>query len=121
MTLAVALAVSGQGIVWGSVVNGAGRHMGDIPLENIGAGLKLNFISQVIYLIAICVVKLAVGAMLLRIASLPIYKLITKSLMGFQAVWSTMCMLVSSALFCFARGRWERPGTLLHRLTARSS
>ena len=121
MTLAVALSVSGQGIVWGSVVNGAGRHMGDIPLESLGAGLKLNFISQAVYLVAICIVKLAVGAMLLRIASVPIYKIITKSLMGFQAVWSTMCLLVSPPPPYFVRGRWEKPGVLLHLLTACSS
>ncbi|KAK0752753.1 hypothetical protein B0T18DRAFT_310225, partial [Schizothecium vesticola] len=107
MTLAVALSVSGQGIVWGSVVNGAGRHMGDIPLENLGAGLKLNFISQAIYLVAICIVKLAVGAMLLRIASVAIYKVITKSLMGFQAVWSTMCLLTLLLQCTDIRALWD--------------
>ncbi|KAK1826993.1 hypothetical protein QBC39DRAFT_437530 [Podospora conica] len=107
MTLAIALSVTGQGIVWGSVVNGAGRHMGDVPLENLGAGLKLNFISQAIYLVAICIVKLAVGAMLLRIASFPIYKVITKSLMGFQAVWSTMCLLTLMLQCKDIRALWD--------------
>jgi len=107
MTLAMALSVSGQGIVWGSVVNGAGRHLGDIPLQNLGAGLKLNFISQAVYLVAICVVKLAVGAMLLRIASVPIYKHITKSLMIFQAAWTLMCLLTLLLQCTDIRALWD--------------
>ncbi|AEO68526.1 uncharacterized protein THITE_2049451 [Thermothielavioides terrestris NRRL 8126] len=59
MTLAVALVLSGEGVVWGSVVHGAGRHIGDIPPADLSTGLKLNFVSQPMYLFAICIVKLA--------------------------------------------------------------
>jgi hypothetical protein len=100
MTFAMALSISGEGVVWGSVVNGAGRHLGDIPAQKIQAGLKLNFISQAIYLMAICVVKLSVGAMLLRIAIVPIYKRIVVSLMVFLALWTTMCVIVRSPCPC---------------------
>jgi len=94
MALAMALSVSGEGVVWSSVVNGAGRHLGDVPPQNLRTGLKLNFISQAIYLIAICAIKLTVGAMLLRIASIPFYKHLIKSLMVFMALWTTMCVMV---------------------------
>jgi hypothetical protein len=95
MTFAMALVLAGQGVVWGSVVYGAGRHLGDIPLSDLPFGLKLNFISQPIYLIAICVVKLAVGAMLLRIANTPFYKRLIISIMVFMGVYTTACFFVS--------------------------
>lgn len=99
MTFAIALSVSGQGVVWGSVAHGAGKHLGDIPLDQLGMGLKLNYVSQVIYLIAICTVKLSVGAMLLRIASKAIYRRLIIGLMTFMAVWTTICFFVSTSLF----------------------
>jgi len=107
ITLAMALSISGEGVVWGSVVNGAGRHLGDIPLQNLSAGLKLNFISQAIYLIAICVVKLSVGAMLLRIASIAIYKRIVVSLMVFMALWTTMCVITLCVQCTDIRALWD--------------
>ncbi len=95
MTFAMALVLAGEGVVWGSVTHGAGKHMGDIPLSDLSTGLKLNFISQPIYLIAICVVKLAVGAMLLRIANTPFYKRLIISIMTFMAVYTIACFFVS--------------------------
>ncbi|KAK0611356.1 hypothetical protein B0T14DRAFT_440511 [Immersiella caudata] len=59
MSLAMAMVIVGEALVWASVNRGAGKHLGDIPLEDLPIGLKLNFISQPIFLIAICVVKLA--------------------------------------------------------------
>ncbi|KAK4446709.1 hypothetical protein QBC34DRAFT_469259 [Podospora aff. communis PSN243] len=107
MTLAMALSISGEGVVWGSVVNGAGRHLGDIPLQKLGAGLKLNFVSQPIYLIAICVVKLTVGAMLLRIASVNFYKRLIISLMVFMALWTTLCVVTLLLQCTDIRALWD--------------
>ena len=90
--MAIAFSISGEGVVWGSVVNRAGRHLGDIPLRNLGTGLKLNFISQALYLTAICLVKLTVGAMLLRIASVPFYKRLVVCLMVFVGLRVTMAI-----------------------------
>jgi len=108
MTLAMAVSISGEGVIWGSVANGAGQHLGDIPLQSLGAGLKLNFISQAIYLIAICVVKLTVGAMLLRIASTALYRRLIISLMVFMGLWTTMCVVVSSPLYHLLFPSWAR-------------
>ncbi|KAK4125698.1 hypothetical protein N657DRAFT_678768 [Parathielavia appendiculata] len=91
MSFAMALVLAGQGVVWASVAHGAGRHIGDIPLSDLPMGLKLNFVSQPIYLIAICVVKLAVGSMLLRIANTPFYKRLIISIMAFMAFYTTGC------------------------------
>ncbi|KAK4212791.1 hypothetical protein QBC37DRAFT_317662 [Rhypophila decipiens] len=92
MTLAIGLAISGQGVIWGSIANGAGKHMGDVPPEQLGIGLKLNFVSQAIYLVALCVVKLSVGAMLARVAVLPIYRRIILGLMTFMTLWTITCL-----------------------------
>lgn len=105
MTFAMALVLAGEGVVWGSVRHGAGKHMGDIPPSDLSMGLKLNFISQPIYLIAICVVKLAVGAMLLRIASTPFYKRLIVSIMVFMAVYTIGCFFVSRP-GCFQGKFW---------------
>lgn len=95
MTFAMGMVLAGEGVIWGSVTKGAGRHLGDIPPQDLSMGLKLNFISQPIFLIAICVVKLAVGAMLLRIANTPFYKRLITSIMIFMAVYTTGCFFVS--------------------------
>jgi len=107
MTLAMALSVSGEGVVWGSVAHGAGKHMGDIALEKLGMGLKLNFVSQALYLIAIYVVKLSVGAMLLRIAAHPRYRHLIIGLMTFMALWCTMCVLTLLLQCTDIRALWD--------------
>ncbi|EEU42063.1 uncharacterized protein NECHADRAFT_105529 [Fusarium vanettenii 77-13-4] len=59
MVLSLALAWAGQGVIFGQLSHGAGRHKGDVDPDVYMVGMKLNFISQPIFLIAICVVKLA--------------------------------------------------------------
>jgi hypothetical protein len=44
--------------------------------------MKLNFLSQPVYLFAICFLKLSVGFFLLRIAVKPVYKRIIIGIMG---------------------------------------
>ncbi|KAK4206335.1 hypothetical protein QBC37DRAFT_329044 [Rhypophila decipiens] len=108
MSLAIALVVSGQGVIWGSIVYGAGRHMGDIPLEHISTGLKLNFVSQPIFLIAICVTKLAVGATLLRIASTKFYRRLILGIMGFMAFYTTGCFFTVVLQCTDIRALWDQ-------------
>ena len=94
MAGAMALAWAGQGIIVAEVSHGAGRHRGDIDDNVFKIGMKLNFISQPIFLIAICVVKLAVGSSLLRIASTKFYKYLILSIMGFMAFYTIGCFFV---------------------------
>ena len=94
MIFAMALAWAGQGIIIAQVAHGAGRHLGDVDPLVYQTGMKLNFISQPIFLIAICVVKLAVGSSLLRIASTKFYKALILSIMGFMAFYTIGCFFV---------------------------
>jgi len=98
MCFAMALVVAGEGVIIPSVYWGAGRHNGDLAPDVRMMGLKLNFISQPIFLIAICIVKLSVGASLYRIASTKIYKNIILGIMGFMAFYTTGCFFVGSPL-----------------------
>ncbi|KAM7190440.1 hypothetical protein V8F20_009723 [Naviculisporaceae sp. PSN 640] len=108
MTLAIGLVVAGQGVIWGSIVYGAGRHMGDIPLQDLSTGLKLNFISQPLFLIAICVTKLAVGATLLRIASTKFYRRLIIGIMGFMAFYTTGCLFTVLLQCTDIRALWDQ-------------
>lgn len=94
MVFAMALSLAGLGVLIPDVMLGAGKHLGDIEPANISLALKLNFITQPIYLITICVVKLAVGAALLRIASERFYKIGITGLMIFMALYTTGCLFV---------------------------
>ncbi|CAM1510056.1 Fc.00g003910.m01.CDS01 [Cosmosporella sp. VM-42] len=91
MIFAMALAWAGQGVIVAQVSHGAGRHLGDVDPLVYQTGMKLNFVSQPIFLIAICVVKLAVGSSLLRIASTKFYKYLIVSIMGFMAFYTIGC------------------------------
>lgn len=95
MILSMALAWAGQSVIFGQLANGAGRHIGDVDPDIYMKGMKLNFISQPIYLIAICVVKLSVGCALLRIASTKFYRWLILSIMGFMAFYTIGCFFVS--------------------------
>lgn len=102
MIFTMALALAGAGVGLASCSYGAGKHLGDIPADERMMGLKLNFVSQPIYMIAICTVKLSVGASLLRIASTKFYRVLILSIMGFIAFYTTGTFIVSPALSdCF--------------------
>lgn len=109
MSFAMALAVAGQGVIIAQTRYGAGKHLGDIDEWRIPIGMKLNFISQPIFLFGICVVKLAVGASLLRIASTKFYKWTISIIMGFMLFYTIGCFFVSS-----------RTGPLLYILLIKS-
>jgi hypothetical protein len=95
MTFAMALSVAALGVVIAECAYGAGKHIGDVHPDVYMIGNKLNFITQPMYLIDICVVKLAVGASLLRIASTKFYRTLILSVMGFMAFYTTGCFFVS--------------------------
>lgn len=79
------------------VDNGGGRHIGDVNPVMYSNGLHFNFITQPIYLWAICIVKMSVGLALLRIASEKKFKVAIYSVMGFMLVYTFGCFLVN---FC---------------------
>ena len=85
----------GIGIVIAQVHHGAGRHRGDIDPDVFVTGLMLNFITQPLYLWVICIVKLAVGFSLLRIATEKFYRILIISIMTFMGLYTLACFLVS--------------------------
>ncbi|KAF4993912.1 hypothetical protein FGRMN_6159 [Fusarium graminum] len=91
MILTLVMDWVGQGIVIASVKHGAGKHVGDVDPAVYMVGMKLNFISQPIFLLAICLVKLAVGCALLRISSTKFYRRLILSIMCFMTFYTVGC------------------------------
>lgn len=104
MALTMAVSLAGCGLAMAQIPYGAGRHRGDVPAEDFATGMKLNFISQPIYLFAICFVKLSVGCSLLRIASTKFYIHLIRGVMAFMLIYTIACFFVRS----------PTPGSCLH-------
>ena len=95
ITLTMACSLVGFALTVVQANNGAGKHRGDVPPETYKYGLYINFINQPIYLWAICFVKLAVGAALMRIAIERLYRRVIMGVMGFMLFYTTACFFVS--------------------------
>lgn len=120
MVAATLLIVVEEALVIASVRYGAGRHMGDIPPEDIPMGIKLNYITQPLYLFGIYFVKMAVGSMLLRIASVPIYKRLIIGIMVFMTFYTIGCFFVRARNILGAE-KMHRPLTWFLRRQSSSS
>ncbi|TDZ32628.1 hypothetical protein CTRI78_v011759 [Colletotrichum trifolii] len=93
MTLAMAIAVAGQGVIVAQVRHGVGKHTGDVDLvTDYPVAMMMSFISQPLYLSALCLMKLAVGSSLLRIASKKLYKNIIICIMVFMTAYTIACI-----------------------------
>ncbi|KAH7127010.1 hypothetical protein B0J11DRAFT_291617 [Dendryphion nanum] len=93
MIFAMLLCIAGQIIIIPEVRMGAGRHIQYIDPLDFQKAFKLNFITQPIYLIAICIVKESVGFFLLRLAVIPIYRKIIIGIMVFMGLYTFGCFL----------------------------
>lgn len=56
-------------------------------------GLKINFITQPVYVVAITSVKISIALFLLRIAPSKLYRKFLKGMIGFLIVYTTVCLL----------------------------
>jgi hypothetical protein len=104
----------GQIFVILSVHYGAGRHIDDLKPADFEEGFKLNFITQPLYLWAICLAKVSIGFFLLRVAVTHFYRRIIMGIMGEshssmvsvydhnvrQSSWPCTRSDASSLLFC---------------------
>ncbi|KAL1612709.1 hypothetical protein SLS60_000938 [Paraconiothyrium brasiliense] len=86
--------IVGACIIIPEVHYGAGRHIDQIADEDFKTAFRLNFITQPIYLIAICAVKQSVGFFLLRIAIVPFYRRSIQGIMAFMAFYTTGCFFI---------------------------
>ena len=74
--------IAGQCVLIPEVYYGAGKHIDQISPKDFQNAFKLNFVTQPIYLIAICLVKESIGFFLLRIAITPFYRRAIISIMS---------------------------------------
>lgn len=95
MSFAMAISTAGQVVIILQVLHGAGEHIGDVDPAVYATGMKLNFISQPMYLWAICIVKLSIGFSLIRIAATKFWNVFIKSVMVFMAIYTLGCFFVS--------------------------
>ncbi|KAK1825993.1 hypothetical protein QBC39DRAFT_33849 [Podospora conica] len=107
MSAAMGLVIAGEGVIISSLTHGAGKHLGDIPQASLPKGMKMNFISQPIFLIAICVVKLAVGSTLLRIANTKFYRRLIIGIMVFMSVYTIGCFFTIVLQCTNIRANWD--------------
>ncbi|EQB47027.1 hypothetical protein CGLO_13878 [Colletotrichum gloeosporioides Cg-14] len=108
MTIAMAISVAGEAVIIPQVHYGAGRHRGDVEEAIFTIGVKLNFVSQLLYLTGICIVKLAVGCSLLRIAAKKIYKHTIASIMTFMTLYTAVCFITLLAQCTDIRFMWDK-------------
>jgi len=95
-----AKSISGQGFIIMEVQNGGGRHIGDVDQDTYIKGMHYNFVTQPVYLWAICIVKLAVGLSLLRIAVEKKYRIAIYCVMGLMLFYTFGCFTVSPWIIC---------------------
>ncbi|PVH67723.1 hypothetical protein DL98DRAFT_370957, partial [Cadophora sp. DSE1049] len=91
--LAMALSLTGMGIIIPEVMNGAGRHFAYLDPAKATVGLKLNFITQPIYLWAITVVKVSIALFLWRIAPNKFYKRLLAGIITFLIAYTFACFM----------------------------
>ncbi|CAA9962749.1 hypothetical protein PTMSG1_06123 [Pyrenophora teres f. maculata] len=108
MLWTVLLCVAGQCIIIMQVVYGAGRHIEHIEPSDFSNGMKLNFISQPVYLVAICSVKLSVGLFLLRIAVKAIYRRVIIGIMVFMTIYTIGSVLTILLQCTNIRMMWDQ-------------
>lgn len=74
-------------------MHGGGRHVAYLDPEEVKIGLKLNFVTQPIYLIATTASKVSIALFLLRIASNKGWKRFLWGLLGFMVLYTFVAVL----------------------------
>lgn len=82
-----------MGVTLGQVTNGAGRHAAYLSPSTIRMGLKLNYVGQVLFLWAPCMVKVSIGLFLLRVTPDNIHRKIIYGAISFILAWTFSCFI----------------------------
>lgn len=78
------------------VYYGAGRHIAYIPHpSDVVNGLRLNFITQPIYIFAITFVKVSIGLFLLRLTPKERFKRFIWVVQAFMAIYNTVGFVIT--------------------------
>lgn len=88
-----------MGVTLGQVANGAGRHAAYLSPPAIHMGLKLNFVGQVLFLWAPCLVKVSIGLFLLRVTPDITHRRVIYGAIYFPLAW-TLCCFITLLLQC---------------------
>lgn len=91
MAFTMALCLAGQGVIIPQVHYGAGKHIDHIAPEDFPKAMKLNFVTQPMYLWGICLAKESIGFFLLRIASTAFYRRLIMGIMVFMGFYTLGC------------------------------
>lgn len=97
MCAALVMSLAGEGLVIAEVHYGGGRHVGDVLPDDYQKGMKINVLSEPVYVVAIATVKLSVGSMLLRIAGHTSYRYLIITVMAIMGTWA-----ISSVFVCYS-------------------
>ncbi|KAF2270940.1 hypothetical protein CC78DRAFT_610986 [Lojkania enalia] len=93
MIVAMCMVIAGVGVIIPEVQLGAGRHIQHISPEDFMEAYKLNYVTQPIFLFAICIVKESIGFFLLRVAVTPFYRRLIIGIMIFMGLYTFGCFL----------------------------
>lgn len=104
--LTIIQCVAGQCVIIPEVYYGAGRHIEYILPAHFPIAFRLNFVTQPLYLVAICLTKVSIGLFLLRIAVEPFYRRLIIGVIG-------MCIHILSPVISLMMVRVY--GILYHR------
>ncbi|KAG4440129.1 hypothetical protein IFR05_004387 [Cadophora sp. M221] len=74
-------------------MHGSGRHVAYLDPETVKVGLKLNFVTQPIYLIATTASKVSIALFLLRIASTKVFKRFLWGLLWLMIFYTFVALL----------------------------
>ncbi|QRC98512.1 hypothetical protein JI435_045660 [Parastagonospora nodorum SN15] len=108
MVTSMILCIAGQCIIIPQVYYGAGRHIEYIEIHEFQNSFRLNFVTQPLYLFAICLTKLSVGFFLLRIAVQPFYKKLIIGIMCFMSFYTIGCFFTIVLQCTDLRVQWDQ-------------
>lgn len=90
------LSLVGEGLVIAEVHYGGGRHVEDIAPNIYTTGLKMNFLGEPVFAVAIAMVKISVGYALLRIAGHTKWRYLIITIMIVMGSWAMSSIFVSA-------------------------
>ncbi|KAI9675737.1 MAG: hypothetical protein M1817_001104 [Caeruleum heppii] len=91
--LTMAVSIAGLAVIIPEIQHGGGRHAAYLAPEMMSVGIKLNFITQPIYLWGIALAKISISLFLLRLTPVTGYQRFLWGLITFMLVYTSICFL----------------------------
>ncbi|KAK8056602.1 hypothetical protein PG993_001829, partial [Apiospora rasikravindrae] len=87
---------------------GAGKHLQDVPVENLPNALLMRWLGEWIYVVTSIFVKVTVSVLLLRICSKPWHKTVIYVTITVVVVWNTIYGFLAAIQCIPVQHFWER-------------